>query len=135
VHRAWARMSPGAVGKGWPMAGIPEHFSVDARREGEETVVALTGELDMAGTFVLEPRLDELVAAAPAGGIVFDLRGLRFIDSTGLATIVSAYQRLTDPGVPCRFLRGSADVQRIFAIAGFDDVLPFEDAPDADPGA
>jgi anti-sigma B factor antagonist len=114
------------------MAGIPEHFSVAARPQGDATAVQLDGELDMAGTFLLEPRLDELAAAPPPGGVVFDLRGLSFVDSTGLATLVGGYQRLLEAGVPCRFVRGSADVQRIFAIAGFDDVLPFEDAPEAD---
>jgi anti-anti-sigma factor len=112
------------------MAGIPEHFSVATADEGRARVVRLAGELDMAGTFLLEPRLDELAAERPAGGVVFDLRGLTFVDSTGLATLVGGYQRLTDAGVPCRFLRGSDDVQRIFTVAGFDDVLPFEDARD-----
>jgi anti-sigma B factor antagonist len=104
-----------------------EHFSMDTVPTGDATAVRLHGELDMAGTFVLEPRLDELVAAPPDGGVVFDLSDLRFVDSTGLAALVGAHERLVEAGVPTRFVRGSDDVQRIFAVAGFEDVLPFVD--------
>lgn len=111
------------------MARVPHHFRVATHEHGDAVVVVLGGELDMAGTFLLEPRLDQLVAAPPAGGVTFDLRGLSFVDSTGLSTLVACHQRLEEAGVPTRFYRGSDDVQRVFAVAGFDDVLPFADAP------
>lgn len=110
-----------------PMSSAPDHFSVATERAGGATSVRLDGELDMAGTFVLEPRLDEIVADPPEGGVVFDLRGLRFIDSTGLAALIGAHERLERAGVPTRFVRGSDDVQRIFELAGFEGVLPFTD--------
>jgi anti-sigma B factor antagonist len=113
------------------MGGIARNFRVETLPHGDATAVVLDGELDMAGTFVLEPRLDELVAAPPAGGVVFDLRGLSFVDSTGLATLVSCHQRLEQAGIPTRFYRGPDDVQRVFVVSGFDDVLPFADAPGA----
>jgi anti-sigma B factor antagonist len=72
--------------------------------------------------------MDELVASEPEA-VTFDLRQLTFVDSTGLAALIGGYQRLTEAGVPSRFLRGSDDVQRIFTVAGFDGVLPFEDPP------
>lgn len=109
------------------MRGVPEHFRVDTERDGPATAVRLRGELDMAGTFLLEPRLDDIVSDPPAGGVVFDLRELSFVDSTGLTVLVSAHERLSDAGVPTRFVRGSDDVQRIFAVAGFEGVLPFVD--------
>ena len=109
------------------MGAAPPHFNVDTERAGPATAVRLEGELDMAGTFVLEPRLDALVADPPEGGVVFDLRGLRFIDSSGLAALIGAHERLDGAGVPTRFVRGNDDVQRIFALAGFEGVLPFTD--------
>jgi anti-sigma B factor antagonist len=110
------------------MGASPGHFSVATAADGGGTVVTLAGELDMQGTFVLEPRLDAIVAGAPAD-VTFDLRGLTFVDSTGLAALIGGYQRLEESGARSRFLRGSDDVQRIFTIAGFDEVLPFEDPP------
>lgn len=110
------------------MAAAADHFSVDTERLGDATAVRLHGELDMGGTFLLEPRLDEVVADPPPGGVVFDLRGLTFVDSTGLAALIGAHERLRDGDVPSLFIRGSDDVQRIFTMAGFEGLLPFTEA-------
>ena len=109
-----------------------EHFSARAERDGDDTVVRLDGELDMSGTFVLEPKLDELAADSVDGDVLFDLRGVTFIDSTGLGVLIGAHERLQRAGVPTRFVRGSDDIQRIFTVAGFDDVLDFVDPPPED---
>jgi anti-anti-sigma factor len=109
-----------------------DHFQARTEKAGEDTVMRLDGELDMSGTFVLEPKLDELAAENVDGDVLFDLRGVTFIDSTGLAALVGAHERLRDAGVPTRFVRGSDDVQRVFSVAGFDDVLDFIEAPTDD---
>jgi anti-sigma B factor antagonist len=104
----------------------PDHFKARTLRDGDRVVVRLEGELDMSGTFVLEPALDELIADAPAE-VVFDLRELEFVDSTGLAALIGAHERLQSAGATTRYVRGTDDVQRIFAISGFDGVLDFVD--------
>jgi hypothetical protein len=45
--------------------------------------------------------------------------------------LVGAHERLQDAGVPTRFVRGSDDVQRVFAVAGYDGVLDFVDRESA----
>jgi anti-anti-sigma factor len=109
-----------------------DHFRAHTARDGADTVMRLDGELDMSGMFVLEPKLDELAAESVDGDVLFDLRGITFIDSTGLAALIGAHERLQGAGVPTRFVRGSDDVQRVFAIAGFDEVLDFVDPPPED---
>jgi anti-anti-sigma factor len=109
-----------------------DHFRARTEKAGEDTVMRLDGELDMSGTFLLEPKLDELAAENVDGDVLFDLRGVTFIDSTGLAALVGAHERLRDAGVPTRFVRGSDDVQRVFSVAGFDDVLDFVEPPTDD---
>jgi anti-anti-sigma factor len=106
-----------------------DRFRARTEKAGGDTVMRLDGELDMSGTFVLEPKLDELAAESVDGDVLFDLRGVTFIDSTGLAALVGAHERLRDAGVPTRFVRGSDDVQRVFSVAGFDGVLDFVEPP------
>jgi anti-anti-sigma factor len=107
----------------------PEHFRAETEQDERAAVMRLEGELDMSGTFVLEPQLDRLTAEPPEREVLFDLRGLTFIDSSGLSVLIGAHERLRDVGVQTRFLRGPDHVQRIFTVAGFDDVLDFTDAP------
>ena len=109
-----------------------DHFKARTERAGDDTVMRLDGELDMSGTFVLEPQLDRIAADDIDGGLLIDLRGVTFIDSSGLAALVGAHERLRDRGVPTRFVRGSDDVQRVFELAGFDGMLEFVEPPPAD---
>jgi anti-sigma B factor antagonist len=56
-------------------------------------VVAIRGELDLGSAPGLEPALEEAVAAGDAS-VLIDLSDCEFIDSTGIALIVRAWQRI-----------------------------------------
>src|SRR4051812_10790493 len=106
-----------------------DHFRARTARAGDDTVMRLDGQLDMSGTFVLEPQLDRIAAEDIDGDLLIDLRGVTFIDSSGLAALVGAHERLRDRGVATRFVRGPDEVQRVFELSGFDVVLDFVEAP------
>ena len=97
-----------------------------SERDGETHVVELLGELDIAGA----PRLEEellSVEASDAESIVIDLRGLEFIDSTGIRLLLMAADRCSDNG-RLTILRGPAQVHRVFEITDLVNRLPFADA-------
>jgi anti-sigma B factor antagonist len=56
-------------------------------------VVAVRGELDLGTASDLEGPLEEAIAAKDAS-VLIDLSDCEFIDSTGIALIVRAWQRL-----------------------------------------
>jgi anti-sigma B factor antagonist len=56
-------------------------------------VVAVRGELDLGSAPDLEPALEEAVAAGGAS-VLIDLSECEFIDSTGIALIVRAWQQI-----------------------------------------
>jgi anti-anti-sigma factor len=56
-------------------------------------VVAVRGELDLSTASDLEGPLEEAIAARDAA-VLIDLSDCEFIDSTGIALIVRAWQRL-----------------------------------------
>jgi anti-anti-sigma factor len=56
-------------------------------------VIAVRGELDLGTAADLEGPLDEAVASGDAS-VLIDLSACEFIDSTGIALIVRAWQRL-----------------------------------------
>jgi anti-anti-sigma factor len=89
--------------------------------DGETAVIALSGELDMAGAAALESEL----AAIDAAAIVLDLRTLQFIDSSGLRAVVTAAQRLQDAGRRFALVPGAAQVMRVFEITRMRERLEF----------
>ena len=91
--------------------------------------IALSGELDMAASFPLEREIDRVLDRERVSRLVLDLRGLRFLDSTGLRLVLQTDARTRDGGVELALVRAPYTVQRVFVMAGLDDVLPFVDAP------
>jgi anti-sigma B factor antagonist len=101
-------------------------LTVRTRREGEAVVLEVAGELDLATAELVRTTLDQVHAEAPAR-LVIDLRGLSFMDSTGLALFVSEAAQ-ADAGC-LEFWPGPPAVQRLFEIAGVRDRLPFVERP------
>jgi anti-sigma B factor antagonist len=61
--------------------------------EGGVRLLEVHGELDLSTAPQLEGPLDDAVSAADAA-VLIDLAGCTFIDSTGIALIVRAWQRV-----------------------------------------
>jgi anti-anti-sigma factor len=100
---------------------------IETERKDSGARVALFGELDMGATFTLEPELDRLIDRERVQRLVLDLRGVRFMDSTGLRLVVQTEARARDGGVELSLVRPRSEVQRVFEMAGLADFLPFVD--------
>jgi anti-anti-sigma factor len=95
---------------------------------GEVAVVALSGELDVAGAALLEHELDRVAADHDPRALVLDLSRLDFMDSTGLRLVVLADQQAREHGRRFALVRGQEDVQRVFEITRMVDRLTFLDS-------
>lgn len=95
---------------------------------GDVAVVALTGELDVAGAGLLEHEINRIVADHDARDLVLDLSELEFMDSTGLRMMVLADERAREEGRRLSLVRGRPDVQRVFEITRMTDRLHFVDS-------
>ena len=62
--------------------------------------------------------------------IIVDLRGLEFMDSTGLHVLIQAHQRMHDAGRRLALVRAREQVQRLFDLTGVSDSLTIANSPD-----
>ena len=106
---------------------MPDGFDFEIDERADRIDVRVRGELDTNAVFRLEPTLDELSGRAPSKEVVFDLRELTFVDSSGIGVLVAADARLRGQGGTTRFLRAPDQVMRVFRLAALDEALPFED--------
>jgi anti-sigma B factor antagonist len=97
-------------------------LSVVSERRGSGWHIAACGELDIATVELLER---DLIAAeqTDADTIVLDLRGLSFIDSTGLKLLLDANDRSADTD-RLRMIAGSPALERLLDIVGLRERLP-----------
>jgi anti-anti-sigma factor len=101
-------------------------LTLHSSRDGALHTIRLDGELDIASAPDVEREL-LAVEATDALSIVLDLSTLRFIDSTGVRLLLSAYARSRRDANRLVLLRGPAAVQRVFELTGIAEHLPFAD--------
>jgi anti-sigma B factor antagonist len=86
------------------------------------SIVSVAGELDLSTIPRVEEQLfQELRSKA---GVVVDLTGLSFIDSSGISLLLQAYRGDGDRGVLKTVIAEGSQVDRVFRIAGIDRALP-----------
>ena len=73
----------------------PAHaeLTITPSAEGEVPVLAVTGELDMSNADTVKAAV-AASNAERAGRLIFELSGLRFIDSAGIAALLEAAERI-----------------------------------------
>ncbi len=90
---------------------------------GPDTVLHLSGELDISTTPRLNAQLDELVRQEGGGAVTIDLRELRFVDSTGLHVLLNVQRRLTRQGRRLRVVCAAGPVRRAIELSRLDETL------------
>jgi anti-anti-sigma factor len=86
--------------------------------------IRLTGELDMASAPDLAGAIVRICASS-THAITLDLSHLTFMDSTGLAAIISVGKRCEQLAYEFRLIPGPPAVQRVFELTGLRDRLAF----------
>ena len=92
---------------------------------GDVAVIRLTGELDVAGSALLEQELERVMVDHRPRAVVLDLSPLEFMDSTGLRLVVLADSRARESGVRLALIPGAEPVHRVFEITRMADRLDF----------
>ena len=108
---------------------MQSHFRLEVRSAGRATVIGVSGELDLASSPALQEELDR-VAASDSEMLIIDLRGLDFMDSTGLSVLVRAHQRAEEQGRQLAMVKGPQQVQRLLSLTGVADRLTVVDRPE-----
>lgn len=106
------------------MNPAPFEVEVGGVEHGVRTI-SVRGELDLSTAPELEGPLDQALDSGE-GSVLIDLSGCEFIDSTGIALIVRAWQRL-DRAEDDRALvicSGNEQVRRVLEITGLELSIP-----------
>jgi anti-anti-sigma factor len=113
----------------------PELFETECADEAGRRVLALRGELDLQAVPHFEAVTSQALADDPVM-LILDLSGLTFIDSSGMRSVLAAREHADGAGQGFGMIPGPANVQKLFAIAGILDGLPWlseRDTPGPEP--
>lgn len=106
----------------------PLSLSVSKGKEGEWTLVRVSGEVDLFNSADLRAGLLEGIEAG--GDMAVDLNEVGFMDSTGFGVLVGILKRMREAGRTLVLARPQPAVTRILAVTGLDRVFPVYDSVD-----
>lgn len=89
-------------------------------REGS-TVLSVSGEVDLQTS--PELRAAVLQAVEPPAAVVIDLAAVRYMDSSGVASLVEGLQRAREVGVAFVLASPSPSVRRLLDLSRLDRVF------------
>jgi anti-anti-sigma factor len=94
-------------------------LTLTTSQEQQTVRVSLSGELDMSSALTFDEEMRRIEEeCGPAGTVVLDMEGLKFMDSTGLRLIVSAHQRAVRAGRRLAIVHTSKAIRRILRLTG-----------------
>jgi anti-anti-sigma factor len=102
-------------------------FEVTVSTEDGVRVVAVSGELDLDTMGELNEAL--AIDDGLPSTTVIDLRGLTFVDSSGVSGILTAARRAHDAGARLVCVPGPPQIRRVFEMTGVDTVIDWVDDP------
>jgi anti-anti-sigma factor len=105
-----------------PAMGAPSPLRIQTHRGADRVTVVLGGELDLRTSNSLEDALLAIEREGPTL-VVIDLRGLDFLDSTGLSQLVRATRRARSEQRRVVLVTGTQPIDRILAVSGVEKAL------------
>lgn len=104
------------------MASTPQ-LQIAHAKDGSRERLALTGELDIVTAPALDASVERLLAGR-VESLILDLRAVAFIDSSGLRTVLTAWDSCRDRGCEFLLIPGDGACLRLFRITGVLGDLP-----------
>lgn len=95
-------------------------MKINKIQSGSQLMVVLEGRLDTTTAPELDATLSDLSGVAQ---LDIDMANLNYISSAGLRSLLSAQKKLEKNGGNMTVLNVSDDLQEIFEVTGFDEIL------------
>jgi stage II sporulation protein AA (anti-sigma F factor antagonist) len=94
------------------------------KRQRDTLVVYPQGELDHHSALELREELDALIRDEQIQKLVFDMRDLTFMDSSGIGVLIGRYRILSRRGGSVSVCNMSPQVDKLFTLSGLHRIIP-----------
>jgi anti-sigma B factor antagonist len=91
--------------------------------DGGPAVVWLTGDIDLAAEASVTQALTDVVGSGITTGVVVDLSGVDFLDSSGIRALVRAHMAAAEAGLDLTVRGAQGTVEQVLRLTGVDKTL------------
>jgi anti-sigma B factor antagonist len=100
---------------------------VSSRSQGDVTVLALAGEIDLYTAPRLQAELTSALAASKSAQIVVDMSAVDFCDSTGMNVLLAAHRLASEKGGDLTLAAPRPPVRKILEVTWLQSVFTIHD--------
>ena len=111
---------------------VHQKLDISVYRESNETIVALTGEIDLQTAPRLSGAVDAALAEDPVR-VVLDMGGVTFCDSRGLGTLVVLSRAATRSRAVLVLANLGDFLQRLLSVSGIGEHFVIREGPASGP--
>lgn len=101
-------------------------MDVHVKREGRCLELFLRGEMDHHGAKGLIGRLDREISLVLPLRLILDFDGISFMDSSGIAVVMRARQRMQELGGGIKLCRVPPQARRVLDAAGISRIVEID---------
>jgi anti-sigma B factor antagonist len=106
-----------------------EPFKVSVEQRPGTVVARLCGEFDLAALEPFRRDVQPLLESARGGSLVIDLRGLSFMDSSGIRALVELNDESRRDGFQLVIVQGEGAVARAAELTGLGELVHLVEVP------
>jgi len=92
--------------------------SVSSQRDGRILTLAVSGEVDLATSPLVDDAIAGAIASSGVNTVVVDLSAVEFLDSSGVALLLKGRRRADEQGVGYRVTGAQGTPLQVLQIAG-----------------
>lgn len=89
--------------------------------------VRLKGEMDQATCGELRVKLSEVIVKYDVCNMVFNLKEIDFLDSSGIGVIIGRYNQLKNKGGKIILCNYSSDIEKIIVLSGLTKICTLKE--------
>ncbi len=105
-------------------------MEIDVARIGQGVVVSVTGRMDTITAPVFQQRIEQLIDQGEKN-VVVDLKGLEYVSSAGLRSILIGAKKTKAEGGRFSCCSLQAMVGKVFDVSGFRSIISVFDSREA----
>ncbi len=99
-------------------------MQVSAKINNNTLILSLEGELDQHTASYVKTLLDEHLSQNVVKQVIFDLKNLEFMDSTGIGVLIGRYKKMKEKNVPIFILNPSSHIDKILNMTAIYQIMP-----------
>ncbi len=98
---------------------------VEYKKKSRELKISISGEIDEFSAARTRSALDKIIDEnTDVDCVVFDLKNVGFMDSTGIGMFIGRYKILQKYGIPVYISGTSGNIEKIFSLSGIYKLMP-----------